>query len=263
MKQYFKINEIAKLYGIGTDSLRYYEKIGLLEPKRDSNNSYRLYDLKDLWRINVIRDLRELGFSTDRIGQYLQNRTTQTTEELLTEERKLLIHELDRLTTLKNNVEQRLQTIKEAQQQKIGVVECCNIEDRNCFIIDQGYTLDEEMDILIRRLLNVAKEISIIGNNRIGSMISLDHAINGDYCYDGVFMINKNGPSSFPGGDYLTITHKGGSLENSICIPRLLQYVQAHNLTPKGPVLELLWVDIHAAADRKEHLTELQLAVDP
>lgn len=34
MKQFFKINEISKLYNIGPDSLRYYEKLGLLAPKR-------------------------------------------------------------------------------------------------------------------------------------------------------------------------------------------------------------------------------------
>lgn len=33
MKKYFKIGEIAKLYHIGTDSLRYYEKLGILTPK--------------------------------------------------------------------------------------------------------------------------------------------------------------------------------------------------------------------------------------
>ena len=47
MKNYYKIGEISKLYGIGTDSLRYYEELGILHPKRDSNG-YRLYNLKDM-----------------------------------------------------------------------------------------------------------------------------------------------------------------------------------------------------------------------
>ena len=34
MKDYYTISEISKLYGIGTDSLRYYEEIGALEPKQ-------------------------------------------------------------------------------------------------------------------------------------------------------------------------------------------------------------------------------------
>ena len=37
MKNYYKINEIAQLYGISTDSLRYYERLGILHPRRDTN----------------------------------------------------------------------------------------------------------------------------------------------------------------------------------------------------------------------------------
>ena len=55
MKDYYTISEISKLYGIGTDSLRYYEEAGALEPKRGKNN-YRLYRLKDVYRLNIIRD---------------------------------------------------------------------------------------------------------------------------------------------------------------------------------------------------------------
>lgn len=47
MKQYFKIGEISKLYQIGVDSLRYYEELGLLTPKR-GKNGYRLYRLDDI-----------------------------------------------------------------------------------------------------------------------------------------------------------------------------------------------------------------------
>ena len=42
MKKYYKINEIAKLYNIKSDSLRYYEEVGLICPMRSKSN-YRLY----------------------------------------------------------------------------------------------------------------------------------------------------------------------------------------------------------------------------
>lgn len=41
MKEYYTVSEISRLYGIGIDSLRYYEKIGALSPRRGENN-YRL-----------------------------------------------------------------------------------------------------------------------------------------------------------------------------------------------------------------------------
>ncbi|WP_269056930.1 MerR family transcriptional regulator, partial [Paenibacillus tundrae] len=65
MKNDYKINEISKLYGIGVDALRYYEKLGLLVPRRDGNG-YRLYSLQDMYKLNIIRDLRQLDFTRGR-----------------------------------------------------------------------------------------------------------------------------------------------------------------------------------------------------
>ena len=62
MKNLYQIQEICRLYHIGADSLRYYEKIGLIQPQRSEGN-YRLYSLSDIWRLNVIRDMLKLGFS--------------------------------------------------------------------------------------------------------------------------------------------------------------------------------------------------------
>ena len=62
MKEYYKIGEISALYGIGTDSLRYYEEIGILKPHRD-NNGYRMYGIGDIRTLNILRDLRTIGFS--------------------------------------------------------------------------------------------------------------------------------------------------------------------------------------------------------
>ena len=66
MEKYFKIGEISRMYHIGADSLRYYEKLGILRPKR-GENQYRFYRTEDIWRLNVIRELRGLGFSMEFI----------------------------------------------------------------------------------------------------------------------------------------------------------------------------------------------------
>ncbi len=67
MSTFYKIGEIAALYGVSTDVLRYYEELGILVPRRGSNG-YRIYRTEDLWCLNIIRDLRELGFLWIRYG---------------------------------------------------------------------------------------------------------------------------------------------------------------------------------------------------
>ncbi len=80
MSTFYKIGEIASLYNISTDILRYYEELGILVPRR-APNGYRIYRTEDLWCLNVIRDLRELGFSMEQIKAYIENRSIDSSLE--------------------------------------------------------------------------------------------------------------------------------------------------------------------------------------
>lgn len=64
-----KINELSQKSGIHLETIRYYEKIGLLpEPNRDVNG-YRIYTAESLKMLNFIKTCRSLGFSIDEIRQ--------------------------------------------------------------------------------------------------------------------------------------------------------------------------------------------------
>jgi len=96
MKNYYKINEISNLYNIGKDSLRYYEEIGILNPERDSNG-YRLYSIQDIWKLNIIKDLRNLNFPMDVIKEYLDNKTVDNTLDILNEELDIIDKKMEQL----------------------------------------------------------------------------------------------------------------------------------------------------------------------
>lgn len=260
MKHFYRIGEISKLYGIGPDSLRYYEELGLIHPQR-SENQYRMYHIHDLWRLNVIRDLRNLGFSMDRIQAYLNSRSLASTEAMLTEELTVIEKRMDALQKLKENLEDRLSTLQEIQSQPLHVIREKTLPSRRCYTIHSGYEQDEEMDLLIKQLLNQNPEkLYIIGSNRIGSVIPLEEVQKGHFrAYSQVFFIDKDGNDTIPGGLYLSVTYEGDCVRNADFIPALLQYAKDHELTPSGPVLELLLADIHQTEAKHEQKTELQL----
>ena len=61
--KYYKIEEVALKTGLTKRSLRYYEEIELINPKR-TDASYRLYSEEDIENIIRIKDIREsLGFT--------------------------------------------------------------------------------------------------------------------------------------------------------------------------------------------------------
>ena len=64
MKQdIYSIGEFSQLLGVTPDTLRYYEKRGVLSPKRDSENQYRYYSADDCPRMTAFRLFRACGFS--------------------------------------------------------------------------------------------------------------------------------------------------------------------------------------------------------
>lgn len=264
IKQFYKIGEISKLYQIGPDSLRYYEELGLLNPKR-GDNGYRMYSLHDLWRLNVIRDLRRLDFSMEQIGDYMKNRTIATTKQLLKDEISVIDEQIAFFESLKMDVTERLVTLENVEKEPIGSVTVKYFPERNCHILQEPYGSDEEMDLLIKKLVSKDESnLYIIGNNRIGSLLPLDAGTPDKYPdYRGVFIIDKKGSSHLEEGTYLSVSYHGSSQQHYTYVPMLEDFAAKHGYTLTGPLLELLLVDIHQAQDAAEHITELQIRCTP
>jgi MerR family mercuric resistance operon transcriptional regulator len=65
------IGQLSKRTGVNIETIRYYERIGLLAKPARSNGGYRLYGPADGQRLSFIRRSRELGFSLDEIRTLL------------------------------------------------------------------------------------------------------------------------------------------------------------------------------------------------
>lgn len=62
-----KVKEVEKIVGIKSANIRYYEKVGLLNPGRNTNNGYRDYTEEDILQLERIKTLRLINISTDDI----------------------------------------------------------------------------------------------------------------------------------------------------------------------------------------------------
>ena len=63
--------KLAKRFGCHLETLRYYEKIGLLPPPARTEGGHRLYKIGDQRRLRFILRGRELGFSIDELRALL------------------------------------------------------------------------------------------------------------------------------------------------------------------------------------------------
>lgn len=67
------IGQLSKLTGFSRDTIRYYEKIGLIElpRRRRTDNNYKDYPEDVVHRLRAIRKYKELGFTLEEIRELL------------------------------------------------------------------------------------------------------------------------------------------------------------------------------------------------
>lgn len=64
------IKEVAKKYGISADTIRYYERIGVLPPITRDEKGYRSFTEKDLNWVYFVKVLRQAGVSIEGLADY-------------------------------------------------------------------------------------------------------------------------------------------------------------------------------------------------
>lgn len=77
------IGKLAKLTGVNTETIRYYERRGLMPRPPSSNSGYRLYGKKDISRLIFIRRCLRLGLILDEIHELLNAHLDDTHKDKL------------------------------------------------------------------------------------------------------------------------------------------------------------------------------------
>jgi len=67
-----QVKELARRCAVTSDAIRYYTRIGLLQPVRDANNKYRLFNDEDLRRLNFIQRAKSLGYTLGEIKKIFE-----------------------------------------------------------------------------------------------------------------------------------------------------------------------------------------------
>ena len=70
------IGKVAGLSKVSADTLRYYEREGLLNPTTKSRGGYRLYDREAVRRVHFIKEAQQCGFTLTEIRNLLDLRTS-------------------------------------------------------------------------------------------------------------------------------------------------------------------------------------------
>ena len=266
MKDFYKISEISKLYNIGTDSIRYYERLGILKPRRDANG-YRLYGLKEMYKLNLIRDLRKLDFSMEQIKEYLDKQCVSNTIAMLRHEEKYLCEQVKELKVRVGLIEERIQDLSHSLQVDVGEFALREVKRRHCVSLDEHITRDEEMDFLIKKLEQQHEDkIKDFGNQMIGAYFAMEDLKKGlGNVYESIFFVLDEKEKAYefdlPKSNYLSYFYEGSYKQNLKRVGEMFDYCAQKGLAHDGKPFELYHIDNRDTILESEFLTEIQLRI--
>ena len=125
--QTMNIGRLAELAHVNIDTIRYYERQGLLPPATRSASGYRKYGHGDLERLRFILRSKELGFTLAEIGELL-SLTSNRQSDMRGVKRKAeeRLAQVDRKIAELRRVKRGLRTLIAACPGR-GELECCPI----------------------------------------------------------------------------------------------------------------------------------------
>lgn len=105
MKNNYSIKEVAKLFNISTNKIRFYEKKKLINPDRNEINDYRQYCEEDLIKLQHILMYRAIGLSIDDISNILINEDNKHYLDLFNKQWQMVNDEIHKLNDVRNSLE--------------------------------------------------------------------------------------------------------------------------------------------------------------
>lgn len=122
------IGRLSKEAGVNIETIRYYEKIGIMPQPRRSIGGNRLYKEEHIKRLAFIRRSRELGFSLDEIRELLRlvDENTYTCAEVATLSQRHL-----------DDIKSKIKDLRKMERHMKDMLSQCSREQvPDCAIID-------------------------------------------------------------------------------------------------------------------------------
>jgi len=135
----FTIGRLSQLAEVNIETIRYYEKIGIMPKPPRNSSGYRIYSAPHFERLSFVRRSRELGFSQPEVRKLLT----------LVDEHKYTCAEVKKMTARQlSNVRDRIKDLRKLEKALTMMVSKCDGGDiPECPIVDTLSTLPAQSKI--------------------------------------------------------------------------------------------------------------------
>ncbi|WP_337650267.1 MerR family transcriptional regulator, partial [Flavonifractor sp.] len=268
------ITELAKLRQVTSETLRYYDRIGLITPDYvDPQTRYRYYSIRQYEKLGTIKELRQLGMSIHDITDYFSGRNLRKSHQLLLHQLELLEEEIRKQQLLSEILRRKLHFLSEiTPPPPVDKVFCRAFPQRYMITFGEPAGGSREHAFAFTRLERYLDEVApILASDRIGVYADWHLLEPSDDYIPAVPMIfverdaiESEHKRTIPPGDYLCMNYRRGELERyHPSFARLHTYMAEHGWVLNGMIFQFYKIDVTLTSDPDETLMEIQVPVRP
>lgn len=236
----YKIGEIAKLLGISAETVRNYEKKGLIEPYKEDSN-YRHFDIIMVNHLFNIQKFQKYGYNLHEIKEIMNESTIKEAEYSLINKEKELLNEAFYLNLRLNSINTTINFMMQAQNAEQG----CFLGERPPVYrlnYQKNHELieDERVHEEVGRWLKYSDLTFMSGSIQLNSMMNLDGDFDFGFCLDkrtAEFIgIHESDVVKFYDGCPAIVFYYEATPKNEIegISKMVLEYANKHNLRIVG-----------------------------
>lgn len=265
------ITELAKLRRVTSETLRHYDRIGLIKPDYvDPETKYRYYSIRQYEKLGTIMELRTLGMSLEDIKQYFNDRNLKKSMRLLLEHHEMLKQEIERKIMIERVLSRKIDFI-----QQLSALPITNTVFRKTFPKRHMITFAEpsggprQRAFAITKLEAYLNEVApILASDRVGVYTDESLLEKTEGTIPGCSMllvdidtIRSEYLKEISEGDYLYMYYHGGLEEYHPSFELIKDYMREHGLRVNGPILQIYKVDVTLTDSPKEKIMEIQIPI--
>lgn len=270
------IGRMANLNNISEQTLRLYDKMGLLKPKTIAKNNYRYYDIKQCAQLDLIQYMKSLGMTLNEIKDHLSKNDIDFIKNILKERNIQIQEEIRNLKYMSKAIEGTLDSIEIFESvPPDGTITLEFIRKRYMYSIDSTINIYDYGIDMYEKVLRDLKT-KLISDNlpqiyfcNAGSILRLDNLLKETFYSTEVFVfidklnINNTLIKEVPAHMYLSIYCN--KFENEVYYAKkLLKEVYSRGYIPCGDYLCENITDIPFTNEKeREMYLRLQIPIKP
>lgn len=263
----FSIGEMSKLHNISIQTLRYYDRIGLLKPKVINERSkYRYYSIEQFLQVDVIKYCKSIGLSLEETKKLMENNySIEGMFKLITTQQVAVEKKLEEMRQIKYHLDylkSQLSSVIKCEKGKVFVKH--NKERRyasyNC--ISKNI---EELEMNYRKVILDIEENRERLNYNLASIVTYNSEKNSTE-YKNIMLDvteesfkHKENVIVFPEGYYVTVYFEGKNFENVEYYKKILDYVHKNNVKVTGDFNEIYILPQVDEGGRERSLMQLEI----